>query len=58
VSLFTVKLVADTDPKSTAVAAVNPLPVIVTVMPPVEGPLVGPTFETLGVVIPVALVNV
>jgi hypothetical protein len=37
----TLKLVAGTDPKATLVAPVNPLPVIVTVVPPAVGPEAG-----------------
>ena len=42
------KLVAGVSPKSTSVAPVNPVPVIVTVVPPAAGPLVGLTFVTAG----------
>ena len=38
VSELTVKLLAATVPKSTAVAPVKPVPVIVTVVPPAAGP--------------------
>ena len=41
VSETTVKLVAATVPKSTLVAPVKPVPVMVTVVPPVVGPEVG-----------------
>lgn len=41
VSLSTVKLLAVTPMKRTAVAPVNPAPVMVTVVPPVIGPLLG-----------------
>jgi hypothetical protein len=41
VSLFTVNPVAAVVPKSTAVAAVKPVPLIVTVVPPDAGPSVG-----------------
>ena len=41
VSLSTVKLCAGVLPKLTAVAPVKPVPVIVTVVPPVVGPAVG-----------------
>ena len=44
-----VQVVAAVDPKSTAVAPVNPLPLIVTVAPPVVGPLAGLTLVTTGV---------
>ena len=37
----TLKLVAATPPKRTLVAPVNPVPVMVTVVPPVVGPEVG-----------------
>jgi hypothetical protein len=39
---------ADVPPKSTAVAPVNPLPVIVTEVPPVAGPALGLTEVTVG----------
>jgi hypothetical protein len=45
---FTVKPVAAVLPKSTAVAPVNPVPVIVTVVPPAAGPYVGATDVTVG----------
>ena len=41
--LFTVKLVAGVPPKLTPVAPVNPVPVIVIVVPPVAGPETGDT---------------
>ena len=41
VSLTTVRFVAAVVPKSTAVAPVKPVPVIVTKVPPAVGPLVG-----------------
>ena len=41
VSLTTVRFVAGVVPKSTAVAPVKPVPVIVTRVPPAAGPLVG-----------------
>ena len=41
VSLTTVKFVAGIVPKSTAVAPVKPVPVIVTKVPPASGPAVG-----------------
>ena len=41
VSETTVKLVAATAPKSTLVAPVKPVPVMVTVVPPAVGPEVG-----------------
>ena len=47
VSSLTVKLVA-VPPKLTAVAPVKAIPVIVTDVPPATGPLLGPTFETVG----------
>ena len=43
VAELTVKLLAAAVPKSTAVASVKPVPVIVTDVPPVEGPDVGLT---------------
>ena len=48
VSPFTVKLAAAVPPKFTPVAPVNPVPVIVRVVPPVAGPEVGETPVTLG----------
>ena len=48
VSLTTVRFVAAVVPKSTAVAPVNPVPVIVTRVPPVVGPLVGLRPVTVG----------
>ena len=50
VSLTTVKSVAAVVPKSTTVAPVNPVPVIVTEVPPVVGPLVGVRPVTTGAV--------
>ena len=41
VALTTVKLVAAVVPKSTAVAPVKSVPVIVTIVPPAGGPAVG-----------------
>jgi hypothetical protein len=38
---FTVKLVAGVPPKVTAVAPVNAVPMIVTAVPPLVGPMVG-----------------
>jgi hypothetical protein len=48
VSPFTVKLAASVEPKVTAVAPVNPVPVIVTLVPPAAGPAVTDTLVTLG----------
>lgn len=48
VSLFTVKVAAGALPKLTAVAPVNPAPVIVTLVPPVGGPLLGDIAVTIG----------
>ena len=48
VSLTTVKFVAAFVPKSTAVAPVKPVPVIVTNVPPPSGPAVGLITETVG----------
>ena len=48
VSLTTVIFVAAVAPKSTAVAPVNPVPVIVTRVPPATGPLVGLRAVTVG----------
>jgi len=45
---FTVKLVALTDPNSTAVAPVRSTPEIVTGMPPASSPLAGLTPITVG----------
>ena len=46
--LTTVTLVAAVDPKSTAVVPVNPVPVIVTLVPPPVGPAAGATCATVG----------
>ena len=48
VSLTTVTSVAGVVPKSTAVAPVKPVPVIVTNVPPAGGPMVGLMPETVG----------
>jgi hypothetical protein len=48
VALTTVKLAADTLPNLTALAPVKPVPVIVTLVPPAVGPLVGDTAVTVG----------
>jgi hypothetical protein len=48
VSPFTVGVAAGVPPKLTPVALVNPVPVIVTVVPPLAGPTVGETPVTLG----------
>ena len=48
VSLTTVEFVAGVVPKSTAVAPVKPVPVIVTNVPPAAGPLVGLRPVTVG----------
>ena len=48
VALTTVTSVAAVVPKSTAVAPVKPVPVIVTDVPPATGPLVGLTAVTAG----------
>ena len=48
VAELTVKLVALTTPNLTALAPVNSTPVIVTVVPPPTGPLVGETLVTAG----------
>ena len=48
VELFTVKLAAGVEPKSTAVAPVNPVPEIDTDVPPVLTPLDGLTAVTVG----------
>ena len=48
VALTTVKPVAGFVPKSTAVAPVKPVPVIVTKVPPAAGPLVGLMPVTVG----------
>ena len=45
---LTVKPVAEVAPKTTAVVLENPLPVIVTDVPPVAGPTVGDTELTVG----------
>jgi len=44
----TLKLVAASVPNATFVAPVNPVPVIVTVVPPVVGPDVGEIFVITG----------
>ena len=44
----TVKLVAATVPKRTWVAPLNPVPVMVTVVPPVVGPTFGETATMVG----------
>ena len=48
VALFTVKLVAAVAPNFTAVAAVKPVPVMLTIVPPAVGPLVGAMPVTVG----------
>jgi hypothetical protein len=48
VSLTTVNEVAAVLPKLTAVAPVNPLPVMVTTVPPAIGPALGRTAVTAG----------
>jgi len=48
VLLLTAKLAAGAEPKSTAVAPVKPVPVIVTLVPPDAGPMVGETEVILG----------
>ena len=48
VSFTTVTFVAGVVPKSTAVAPVKPVPVIVTRVPPAVGPLVGLRPVTVG----------
>ncbi len=47
----TVKLVAGVVPKSTVVAPVKAVPVIVTVVPPDAGPSVGLMLMTVGAVV-------
>ena len=42
------EMVAAADPKSTAVASRNPVPVMVTVVPPLSGPATGLTALTVG----------
>ena len=49
VALATFTLVAGVPPKPTAVAPVKLLPVIVTLVPPLFGPLFGDTAVTVGV---------
>ena len=51
VAELTVKLVALVAPNFTAVAPVNPVPVIVTDVPPVVGPAVGEIDVTVGAAI-------
>jgi hypothetical protein len=48
VELFTLNDVADVAPKSTAVAPVRLVPVIVTLVPPAAGPDDGATLVTVG----------
>ncbi len=48
VSESTVKVAAGVEPKSTAVAPVKSVPVMVTVVPPAVGPAVGLTAVTVG----------
>jgi hypothetical protein len=48
VALWTMKDVADVVPKVTALAPVNPVPVIVTAVPPSVGPDPGLTLVTVG----------
>ena len=48
VALLTVKPVAAEPPKFTAVALVKPEPLMVTVVPPVLGPVVGEMPVTVG----------
>ena len=50
VLLTFVRLAAVVVPNLTAVVAVNPVPVIVTVVPPVAGPVVGDIEVTIGLV--------
>ena len=45
---FTVKLAALVAPNTTAVAPVNPVPVTVTLVPPVVGPFAGEMLVTVG----------
>ncbi len=48
VGVSTVKLVAGVTPKLTSVAPVRSVPVIVTLVPPPAGPVVGFTLVTIG----------
>ena len=48
VSLLIMKLVAAVEPNETPVAQVKPLPEIVTLVPPLAGPLVGLMLVTDG----------
>ncbi len=48
VSLSTLKLLAVVEPNETLVAPVKPEPVIVTLVPPAAGPLVGVIPDTIG----------
>ncbi len=48
VSAFTVKPAAGTSPKVTAVAPVNPVPAMATLVPPAAGPEVTDTLVTRG----------
>jgi hypothetical protein len=51
VAEFTVTLVAVVDPNLTVLPDENPLPVIVTVVPPAVGPAAGLTAATVGAVV-------
>ncbi len=53
----TVRLVPAVVPNLTAVAPVNPVPVIVTTVPPTKGPLVGDMPVTVGAAVTVVYVN-
>ena len=48
VALMTVRPVAAVPPMSTEVAPVNPVPIIVTVVPPATGPYVGVMLVKVG----------
>jgi hypothetical protein len=48
VAEFTVKLLALAEPNLTAVAPVKPVPVMVTLVPPLGGPRLGSTLLTVG----------
>src|SRR4051794_3260869 len=48
VALLTVTLVAESPPKNTTAGFANPVPVIVTSVPPVDGPVLGEIPLTVG----------
>jgi hypothetical protein len=58
VALFTVKLVAGTAPKSTAVTPLKSVPVMVTELPPARKPLAGETAVTATLAVTVKLIGI